>query len=404
MSGNESFRLPKEILFRAEAIVLCGVVFFLLGTRQMQRPRSWKDPGVLIPGAILIWAFISMLMATNRIVSLWSFLWIAGWTLIFVVTASLAREMSVSAVYAAIIPAVANGALVLLQESDIWNPFYRGRSLEHLYHSALIGNPNDVGTFLVAPTVAGFALIFADKSRRAVSVIVTLLLVASMVANHTLTALVAMAVGFVAVIFVISRKSAIAVAIFLALAGLALVRLYPPLWARYKLSLNFIELGNYDSVVSGRLMPTMASAEMFRDHPIAGVGPGCFKWEFFFYRLRIAKDHGNLVTAAPSNFGEVHNDHLQILAETGLPGYALFVAALIVIGSASFPKRREEARLQTEREFSRLAAFPLASSFAVLAIGQFPLELAASTSALTYLFALCYGWREPTAGEEIQND
>jgi O-antigen ligase len=390
VTGKDAFRLPKELLFRVEAILVIAIGFFLFATKQILLTRTWKTAGFLIPAAIVGWSFVTMLVATNRVLSVSAFLWIAGWAAIFLATTSLATERRVSAVYAIVIPAVVNSVIVLMQETGLWNPFYRGKSLEHIYHTALIGNPNDIGTFLALPAIASLALVFADKSRRALNITVTSVLAIAAVANHTLTALIALGVGSLAVLFVVSRKRSIVAAVVLALIGIALVRFYPPLRFRYELGSRFAREGNYDSIMSGRIMPYVSSTRMFLDHPLTGVGPGCFKWEFFPYKLRAAARYGKLITTLPSNFGEVHNDHLQILAESGLPGYLLFVAAIVVIAAGSFRARAEST---PESDFSRIASFPLAAGFAVLAIGQFPLELATCMAATIYLFALCRGWQ-----------
>lgn len=389
--GKDSFRLPKEIVFRAEAILLLGVLVLLLATGSISRRRSWKEPGTLLPAIAVIWTLTTMLVSTNRTLSFASFLWVCGWALVFVFSAMLAADRKVSAVDVLLIPAIINAVVVLLQEAEIWNPFFSAKDLEHVYHSGLIGNSNDVGVYLIVPTIAAFALIFATPRRRMLHLAITLLLVAAAMANHTLTALIALAFGMIATAFVASRKwgatAVIAVAIFAALS----VATYPPLRQRYDRMVRFTEAGYYDSVLSGRLMPYFASFQMFLDHPLTGVGPGCFKWEFFPYQIKIAATHRNLSFSNPENFGEAHNDHLQILAETGVPGYAVFIAALIAIGSISF--RRPNPSGTPEETFARLAAFPIAVAFGIVAIAQFPLELAASLATMIYVVALIDAWQ-----------
>jgi O-antigen ligase len=393
-TGKDSFRLPKELIFRAETLLLvsiCAAVFIV----KKSVPAGWRDAAVIIPGAAILWSGITTLVATNRTLSVNAFQWIAGWAVIFVVTTALAGNRSVPVIYAALVPAAINAVLVLLQESDMWNPFFPGKSLEHALHSGLIGNPNDVGTFLVAPVVACFALLFASKSNRLLHIGTMLLLLVAVVANHTLTALAAISVGLIATVFMVSKRLTAVAVIVVAILVVAIVTFFPPLRARYDRTVRFFSAGYYDSVLSGRALPFLAASHMFLDRPVTGVGPGCFKWEYFPYKVRIIRRYEKLaLTGKTINYGEVHNDHLQILAESGLPGYALFVAALIVIGSASFVGRGNTA----ESEFSRLASFPLAIAFAVVALGQFPLELAAATAVNIYLFALCRAWR-PSAND-----
>jgi O-antigen ligase len=393
-AGIDSFRLPKEIIFRLETILVVCICVILVVTKQVNAPKTWKDPGLLLPGLIVVWSLISMLASTNRLLSLSSVLWIFGWAAIFIVTTALAKSHRLEVVYVMLIPAGINALVVLLQEADLWNPFFPGKSLEHMYHSALIGNANDVGTFLVAPTVASFALVFVTRFNRLLHFSVTFLLVLAAVANHTLTALIAIVMGFLATVFVLSKRSAILAAILASILVVATVWLYPPLRFRYDLTRRFIADGYYDGLLSGRLIPNLAASHMLADHPLTGVGPGCFKWEFFPYKLKVTERYRNLVlTGKTVNYGEVHNDHLQILAETGFPGYAIFIAALVAIGAGSFLSRTTSHEQTPEERFSRLASFPLALALALLALAQFPLELASALAVNIYLFALCRAWR-----------
>ena len=390
--GKDGFRLPKEILFRLETLLLAGICIVLLAARKIPRPASWKDPDLLLPALAVAWSLVSFIGSSNRVVSLPSFLWICGWALIFIVTTALANGRPLAVVYVSLLPALINGFLVLLQEADLWNPLFSGKTLEHAYHSALIGNANDVGVFLVGPAIASFALIFVTRSHRVLHVSAAFLLLVAAVANHTLTALIALVAGFLATVFLISKPRAIAAALIACVILIATVWLYPPLRFRYDLNKRFIATGYYDGFLSGRLLPNITAAQMFADHVLTGVGPGCFKWEFFWYKVRVVEQHKNMVLSGQKvNYGEAHNDHLQILAETGLPGYAIFVACLVGISSISFRRIETPA---PEQKFAKLASFPLALSFAVLAIAQFPLELASSMAVNIYLFALCRAWRQ----------
>jgi O-antigen ligase len=90
------------------------------------------------------------------------------------------------------------------------------------------------------------------------------------------------------------------------------------------------------------------------------------------------------------NFGEAHNDHLQVLAGTGLVGYGFMLAAIALLASRSFIRRADD---DDERaRFARLASLPLAIGFSVSALAQFPLELAAALTAYLFYSALCVAW------------
>jgi len=88
------------------------------------------------------------------------------------------------------------------------------------------------------------------------------------------------------------------------------------------------------SLLSSRLAQNQNSKVMILDHPLFGVGPGCYEKAFLGYKF-------------PNPFGEpgwetrersagrimytlAHNDWLQTLAEWGGLGFALILAGLVL--------------------------------------------------------------------------
>jgi hypothetical protein len=88
----------------------------------------------------------------------------------------------------------------------------------------------------------------------------------------------------------------------------------------------------------------------------------------------------------------VHNEHLQILAEEGLPAYVMFLAAIAFVGSRSFLRHQTDA--PDTAIFARSLALPLAAAFFVLTLSSFPLRLAAPTVSILFLSALVVAWSE----------
>ncbi|HUF78195.1 MAG TPA: O-antigen ligase family protein [Thermoanaerobaculia bacterium] len=83
-----------------------------------------------------------------------------------------------------------------------------------------------------------------------------------------------------------------------------------------------------DSSFEKRRLVSLAAWEMFQDHPGAGVGAGNFTARFSPYADRV----GSAAREYDEPFGESypHNLYLEIGAETGLVGLALFGAAVAV--------------------------------------------------------------------------
>jgi O-antigen ligase len=192
-------------------------------------------------------------------------------------------------------------------------------------------------------------------------------------------------------------KAVGALLIIVVVAG-AISIAYAPLQKRVVEMRDALARRDYEALSAARMIPFFAAAEMVRDHPVVGVGPGCFSYNFFEYKLGVQKRHrwlfGPTVTA--HNFGEVHNDHLQVASETGIPGYALFIAALALIAAGSRERREgiaEDAEETSRSELVRLLSLPLAVSLFVLALAQFPLELVAPTHSYLWAAAAVMSWR-----------
>ncbi|MGH9456431.1 MAG: hypothetical protein ACRD2J_02175, partial [Thermoanaerobaculia bacterium] len=92
------------------------------------------------------------------------------------------------------------------------------------------------------------------------------------------------------------------------------------------------------------------------------------------------------------NFGEAHNDYLQVLAVTGAPGLALFLAGLILVGRISIGRRGDAGIADDRSRFARTLALPLAVAVAVMAAASFPLELGPTIWSQLFFAALALRW------------
>jgi O-antigen ligase len=97
------------------------------------------------------------------------------------------------------------------------------------------------------------------------------------------------------------------------------------------------------------------------------------------------------------NFGETHNDHLQVAAETGLPGYALLAAAIAYLAIPARRGRDNVTPRTPEQAVGHAIRAPLAATFFVIAIAQFPLQLATPRLMFLTLGAIAISWDRPDA-------
>lgn len=397
LGAKDTFRLPKDVLFRAEAVLLVAIalvaLFLYRAVPQIESSRRF----LLIPALLVGWTSIATLFSTNRGRSLDSLVTVCAGAIIYLATLAAARRSSFTVILAAIVPALINAVLGALQELDIWTPLPTPADLpHHLRSTALIGNPNDAGGYLAVVTVASLAAAVVSRSSRKSFGILTGLLIAGLLVNQTLAAILALAAGMIALLALVSWKRAAVAVIAVAIVLTAAAAILPPLRQRVVNTREWMQRRDYNAMLTDRLTPFVAAFMMFRDRPLVGVGPGCFAWQYMPYKIRAELAYPSLRSAfhRGTNFGEVHNDHLQLLAEGGVIAYGLSLAVVAALSAVSFRRRGRETR-DTRRDFARLLALPLAVTFFVLALGQFPLELTAVTSQFLFFAALCAAWGEP---------
>lgn len=390
--GMEAFRLPKELAFRAEAIaLLAAAVFWATASR-----RSWRlsaRPELILAGLVVVWAAVTTVFSTNRTLSVDSFITVVAAAVIFVATCLAAQTTSIVAVDVLMAAACANAAVVILQELKIWSPFTQ-KIGGHYGSVGFLGNTNDVGTFLAAPALAALVLaISASRARRWIYAAICALLVAGLAASASRAAVGALMAGLIVFALRHSRRAALASAAIIAVLIALTISPSTPLGARARDFIDAAATRDYERLYSERLLPILTCIDMTRDHPLLGVGPGCFRYHFMAYRVAL-KDHypKEWTRGFPGNWGAAHNDHLQVAAESGLPGYALFLAAIVIAGGVVGRARQRASAATIEAAFAHALRVPLAVLVFVLCLAQFPLELAAPRLMLITLAALCITW------------
>jgi len=395
----EAFRLPKELAFRAEAITLLVLAVWWALSKRRTWHFEWRRGDMMMPLIITGWSALTALTSTNRAVSASSFLTIVAAVVIFIATTAAAQSARIVIIDVVMFACCVNAIVVMLQEAQIWNPFKFGEdATAHLSSTAFIGNPNDVGTFLLVPALAATTMIVvAQGARRWTYAAVTVVLLGGMVASATRTAIIAYWLSAVVLAFGRSWRAALAIVALLVVIAFIAASSRTTLGRSVRALPQAAREGRYDVLFSERLPLFLSAIEMVRDHPLVGVGPGCYAFNHMRYRLKIQQEYPPQWTKGwPQNAGQTHNDHLQIAAEEGLPGYALFLGALGVGLAAAWRRDHEEDdRRRLEATFARALLPPFVAGLAVIALAQFPLEIAAPRLMLLTFGGLCVQWSQP---------
>ena len=347
--------------------------------------------------AIVVWTTITTLTSTNRPLSMETMKLVIASVVLFIAYLVAAPKMPLAAGAAILSAAIPNACMLLLQWFDIFNIVNREELASGMWGqryglTGLLGNANDAGVYLLVTLIVAASLAMESRGglRRA-AIAMTALIAVGMFATVTLTTMIAAiaAFGVLAMARVRARWrfALVALAIAIVFAGIAMSS--SAIRKRVHESVGLVRSGNVSRALSGRPNAWLAAWRMFAQHPLVGVGPGCFKYQFFDEKIGIARDHPMLGMELWQNFGEAHNDHLQVLAETGLPGYALFLFVIGLVGMRSF--RRCDPNDERAR-FVHTVALPAVTGLLVSAIAQFPMELSATRIAYLFLFAMCCGW------------
>jgi len=394
--AHDSFRLPKDGLFRAEAIVLVALYIAAAIIRPPHISHiAWRKRDIAVPLVILAWLVVTTIASTNVALSLDALVTACAATVVFFATLGFARRRGFKTLFVILVPAVINAIIGALQEFNMWELFRAPAGVTHHQRStALIGNPNDAGGYIAAAALAAVVGAIVNREYRRHFTAAAALLTVGLIINQTLTALVAFGVAALLAFAMRSRwKALVAAGVALMIIAVTSVA-FAPMRQRATNIRKWMREGNYNAILTSRGAPFVAAALMARDHPLTGVGPGCFAWQYFPYKIEAEKRVPSLRQSYTrgTNYGEVHNDHLQTLAETGVPGYLIFLFAAGSLAMMSWP--RPAAVPDDRREFTRMLALPLAAEFLILAVAQFPLELTAVRAQFIFLAALCAAWMD----------
>ena len=391
--GEVSFREPKEMVMRGEALLLAALIaiFAVLG-RQWRLPVQLRRRWVQITIAIVGWTAITALFAANRLIAFDSLIWVVTLAFVFCITVVVARDAPLWFVALPLIPMTINVIAVFVQERGISSIFRIASQDRNLLRTAFIGNPNDLGSYLLLGILSAATLAIVHRRKRWFFAVLAIVGVIGVMLAQTLTAMIALVVAAVSFGIARSMKTAIFTVILLFVGVIAATYAGPHIGYRYARLIDAVKNRNFDDMVSYRTTANVAAALMFADNPLLGVGPGGFKYSYFDYKTRAEAKFPSLrkSEARRWNFAEVHNDHLQVASQTGIIGYALFLLTglYLIRTTRRIPRDVDDVRAR----YAATLGIPLTVAFFVLALAQFPLELASVSHTLAFYFATIIAW------------
>ncbi len=374
--ASDPFRLPKSALALAAWTCLASV--FLL--RNLRHRAAWTDPWWWPWLAVVAAGLASAATAPRFLEVLATLLPVAlaglGWGAIRQLAEPQRRRAAALVVWTG----AAEAAASLLFLAPGWAP----QSFEMLHSGkgrfgllGTMGNPGDIGVFLVLPALLAAERAVARRRGRAAAAAAALLMAAVVAVSQTITAIVALVAGLAVLAWrhLPRRRRGLAVAAVTALLLAGAVA--TPLAPRLRTAAGQLRSGDWESLGSWRGASFAAAARMLASHPVTGMGFGQYGANSFRFLSEDTLARRAFKLGLVTGYGEAHNDVLQLGAETGLLGL------LLVGGAVVLALRRGKARAGDAP-----APGPLLAGAAVLLLGQFPLHLAAVAAQWLVLWAL----------------
>ena len=334
---------PKEIFVQA-VVILCLALWLMQGIRKevFEITPSGTYPFLLAFCAI---AGLSLIWAPSRYLALRDYSQILTCAAAFFICLNIASRQKEAAALAgfAFAAGVISAIYALLEYFGIDFITYPGVNFPdwrfRLYST--FGNPDFLANYLVMIFPVGIAFYLSAKNAaRKILLLFSLAIVFyAILAAFSLGAILglAAAAAFGLLLFTVEslrlkkliehRHIILDIAILIIALGIISVS-FPSILHKAKSSLA------WRSGIKNRAMAYKTAYRMVRDHPVLGVGVGNFKLRFPEYRgrrLAAQQRYFDPAVLDKQRHLHVHNDLIQIWAETGVFGLISFMLILLII-------------------------------------------------------------------------
>jgi len=300
---------------------------------------------------------------------------------------------------------------------DFLRPFYPFAYSEadaRNYIHSFLGNPEYFGGYMAPLAVVAFGQAFrAERGARwrTAWFVCCFVYLLALVLSGTRGALLGTALGMGLVARQVLRgqsgsvrrraRHAIIWLIAAAAVGVTLFSFPNPLNVRrMRLAQRFVAAFDLASdSVRERILFFSVASRITVDHPVLGVGPGCFKLHFYPYVEKLVQED---TRAGFRHFAETlqgrlaehaHNDYLEFLSETGVLGFAALAAVVTTLIMTCVRRRApitaaEGSAVPAIAQHQALVAFAAVACLLFNALFSFPLHLPVRATVFWVLVGL----------------
>lgn len=343
LSGVYERFLPSIADFAMEGILGLTILGIILNSSKLPRNQRWfpNSPVLFLAILFLLVAFLSAQFSDDPGIAEKGFEKLIGVMVLFYVILLLAQtKWRIKALLVAIMLSTFISASLgiashyagrtLLEVNAAWSSMRQAGGADI--------SPTTSANLMLVGTVIGLLLTFRSTKWRIFGMVVALSGSIGILFSFARSAslLLFASFGWLAVKFRHFRRLPAGIAIVVALS-IALLPLIPDFfWSRFE------NIGDgTDWTLERRLGYHLIGLDMLEKNPVLGVGPGTFSTRYLDYEYRWEEGR-RLEARAP------HNMYLQVAAETGLIGLALFMGMIFaaLISVSRIYKQTEDAELK----------------------------------------------------------
>jgi len=227
----------------------------------------------------------------------------------------------------------------------------------------------------------------ARFNRLIVYIILLTMMLLTLIFTRSRTGIVSMAVGIFTFMGLVYSQKKKPFPVFLIWGGatMALLIFYSSRIGLWPIAERFLKLADDTS----RISMWKDGLALLKDHPL-GIGLNNFKQVFPVYRVISDSLTGRAI--------HLHNDYLQLLIESGWPGFLILVGGFLTFSGSSFYKLRTNKGMGADSEtLLAIGALSGIISMAFHSFADFNLQIPANALYFVTLLAIVHGclWPNP---------
>ena len=384
----------KELTF--EFLVIIGLMFWAFKMIDKDKIKFIPTPLNLPVLSFVAVCILSLAWSDSFFTSLKELpLFLAGPLLYFVIINNIRGEKQISYIISAvIILGVALGIYGIFQYNDIDFSFWRAISGRHKVFG-LSGNVGYFAGYLILPLSLAIPLFFISKNRYSKILLLAGILIMGMVPIITFARSPCLAFGisliFIFFLFFLSRgkrfigdNKKILIIMLIAIITIVFLFTAPNPLNKKGTIISGIKKGMSITEVMRELSSGRRATisrftwMMIEDKPILGSGIGTYKYNTLKYQADFFEQGDNRSIYHYGFADKAHNEYLQLWAELGIVGLAIFLWLIIAYFSCGIRYLKREKDEQKQGIMIGLMGGVVA--FLVDCVFWFPMHLAANVS------------------------